>query len=130
MFERVAPFVQERVRVLSEVPAIVDFLFLEEPSIDDEAWEKGVARQPAARALLSDATAAYETVEWEALALREATAAIAEAQGLKLAKAQAPIRVAVTGRTVGIPLFESLHVLGRERTLRRLRRATERLSSS
>ena len=43
--------------------------------------------------------------------------------GLKLGKAQAPVRVAVTGRTVGPPLFESLEVLGRERTLDRLRAA-------
>ncbi|HMC69884.1 MAG TPA: glutamate--tRNA ligase family protein, partial [Mycobacteriales bacterium] len=115
-FERVAPFVQERVRVLSEVRAIVDFLFLDAPAVDADSWEKGVVRQPAAAALLDDAVAAYEACGWDPAALRDATAAIAEAHGLKLAKAQAPIRVAVTGRTVGIPLFESLHVLGRERT--------------
>jgi glutamyl-tRNA synthetase len=130
VFERVAPFVQERVRVLSEVRAIVDFLFLEEPATDPDAWEKAVVRQPAAAALLDDALAAYATAEWDPLVLREVTAAIAEAHGLKLAKAQAPIRVAVTGRTVGIPLFESLHVLGRERTLTRLRRAKELAAST
>ena len=48
---------------------------------------------------------------------------IGEGHGLKLGKAQAPVRVAVTGRTVGPPLFESLVVLGRERTLDRLRAA-------
>jgi hypothetical protein len=42
---------------------------------------------------------------------------------LKLGKAQAPVRVAVTGRTVGPPLFEALEVLGRDETLRRLRAA-------
>jgi glutamyl-tRNA synthetase len=130
VFERVAPFVQERVRVLSEVRDIVDFLFLEEPATDPDAWEKAVVRQPAAAALLDDALAEYATAEWDPLVLREVTAAIAEAHGLKLAKAQAPIRVAVTGRTVGIPLFESLHVLGRERTLTRLRRAKELAAST
>jgi glutamyl-tRNA synthetase len=40
----------------------------------------------------------------------------------------APIRVAVTGRTIGPPLFESLEVLGRERTVARLRAAIDRLS--
>ena len=40
---------------------------------------------------------------------------------MKLGKAQAPVRVAVTGRTVGPPLFESLEVMGRDETLRRLR---------
>ena len=44
--------------------------------------------------------------------------AIGERYGLKLGKAQAPVRVAVTGRTVGPPLFESLEVLGRDEMLR------------
>ena len=48
VFEAVAPLVQERVRTLAEVPAMVDFLFLEEPAIDEAAWEKAVARSPAA----------------------------------------------------------------------------------
>ena len=43
-FEVVAPHVQERVRKLSEVPATVDFLFLDQPQIDPDAWEKGVLR--------------------------------------------------------------------------------------
>jgi glutamyl-tRNA synthetase len=48
---------------------------------------------------------------------------------LKLGKAQAPVRVAVTGRTVGPPLFESLEVLGSDETLRRLRAARADLVS-
>ena len=130
MFEAVAPLVQERVRTLSEVPSLVDFLFLEEPEIDPASWDKAVARSPAASAVLDDAVSAYGRVSWETAELHAATAELAERHGLKLAKAQAPIRVAVTGRSVGPPLFESLHVLGRERTLERLQRAKDRLSSS
>ena len=48
-------------------------------------------------------------------------------RGLKLGKTQAPVRVAVTGRTVGLPLFESLELLGADRTLTRLRAARIRL---
>jgi glutamyl-tRNA synthetase len=116
--------------VLSDVPAMVDFLFLEQPEVDPAAWEKAVARMPAAASVLDDAMTAYHECDWNPAALHEVTAALAERHDLKLAKAQAPIRVAVTGRSVGIPLFESLHVLGRERTLERLRRAKDRLSSS
>jgi glutamyl-tRNA synthetase len=47
---------------------------------------------------------------------------------LKLGKVQAPIRVAITGRTVGPPLFESLELLGRETTLARLAAASQRLA--
>jgi glutamyl-tRNA synthetase len=73
--------------------------------------------------------AAYAECPWTAEDIRAATVAVAEQIGRKLAKAQAPIRVAVTGRTVGPPLFESLHLLGRDRTLERLRAARDRLPS-
>ncbi len=128
-FEAMAALVQERVRTLSEVPSLVDFLFLEEPVIDEESWTKAT-RDPLARGVLEDALAEYASCPWEASTLREVTLAIGERHGLKLAKAQAPIRVAVTGRTVGPPLFESLHVLGRERTLARLAAARDRLGAA
>jgi glutamyl-tRNA synthetase len=130
LFEAVAPFVQERVKTLSEVPSLVDFFFLDEPVVDEAAWNKAMAPSPAAPALLDEALAIYRDVHWDAVDLHKATAALADRHGLKLAKAQGPIRVAVTGRAVGPPLFESLHVLGRERTLERLKRAKDRLSSS
>ena len=46
---------------------------------------------------------------------------------VQLSKAQAPVRVALTGRTVGPPLFELMVALGRDRTLDRLRQARSRL---
>jgi glutamyl-tRNA synthetase len=48
---------------------------------------------------------------------------------LKPGKAGAPLRVAVTGRTVGPPMYESLELLGRDETLARLRAARERLAA-
>jgi len=77
--------------------------------------------------VLPDVIAAYESLPvWSADALKDALVAIGDRIGLKLGKAQAPVRVAVTGRSVGLPLFESLEVLGRERTLERLRAAADR----
>ena len=128
IFVRMAPFVQERVTLLSEVPAMVDFLFLEEPPVDEDAW-RVVAGDDTSAAILGAATAAYETCEWTATALHEATTAVADAVGRKLAKAQAPIRVAVTGRRVGPPLFESMAVLGRGPVLARLAAGRARLSA-
>ena len=119
--EQLAPLVQERVTTLAEAPGMVDFLFNEKPVVDQAAWEKTM--KGAAGKILDDAIAEYETAAWTAADLYGLTSTIAERNGLKLAKAQAPIRVAVTGRTVGPPLFESLEVLGRERTLARLREA-------
>lgn len=124
VFSRLAPLVQERVRTLAEVPGYVDFLFLPEAPFDEASWNKAMG--PAAASVLGDTIEAYEQADWSAEALKGELQAIGERHGLKLAKVQAPVRVAVLGRTVGPPLFESLQLLGRERTLQRLRSARER----
>ncbi|HMC53483.1 MAG TPA: glutamate--tRNA ligase [Acidimicrobiales bacterium] len=127
-FRRMAPLVQERAFVLSDV-GMVDFLFLGQPVMDGQAWERRVVRGTSALELLDAALAAYSAVpSWDAPELHSLTARLAEEHGLGLAKAQFPIRVAVTGRDVGPPLFESLEVLGQERTLERLRAARARLA--
>jgi glutamyl-tRNA synthetase len=66
---------------------------------------------------------------WKRDDLHAATLALGEGVGRKLGKAQAPIRVAVTGRRVGPPLFEAMEVLGPDRTLSRLQRALERATA-
>lgn len=126
-FRAMAELVQTRVQVLSEVPAMVDFLFIDAPVVDEAAWAKAT-KDEWAGGVLADAVKAFESIsEWQADKLKVALEAITESRGLKLGKTQAPIRVAVTGRTVGPPLFESLEVLGRESTLRRLNEALKRL---
>ncbi|MEV1146106.1 glutamate--tRNA ligase [Micromonospora sp. NPDC049799] len=125
-FAAVAPLAQTRIAVLSEIVPNVDFLFVDSPLIDEAAWTK--AMKEGAADLLDAAIAAYEALEsWNAESLKSTLEAVGAERGLKLGKAQAPVRVAVTGRTVGLPLFESLEVLGRERTLTRLRAARLRL---
>ncbi|WBB67066.1 glutamate--tRNA ligase [Micromonospora sp. WMMD812] len=125
-FAAVAPLAQTRIAVLSEIVPNVDFLFLATPLIEEAAWAK--AMKEGSAELLDAATAAFEALEsWDAESTKAALEAVGAERGLKLGKAQAPVRVAVTGRTVGLPLFESLEVLGRERTLTRLRAARVRL---
>jgi glutamyl-tRNA synthetase len=130
VFARIAPVVQERVSVLGDVPALVDFLFLENPPIDERSWAKAVAGDAVAPKLLQAALDAYATCEWKRDELHRVTAELGESFGRKLGKAQAPIRVAVTGTQVGPPLFESLEVLGRDETRRRLAAALARLSAA
>ncbi|MEO7397929.1 MAG: glutamate--tRNA ligase [Ilumatobacteraceae bacterium] len=125
VFTEMAEVVQTRVARLGEVAVMVDFLFLADPPIDEAAFAKAMG-MPGAGALLDEAVIAYDTVEWHHDVLKETLEAIGSAHGLKLGKAQAPVRVAVTGRSVGPPLFESLHVLGREEVLRRMRAALQR----
>jgi len=121
---------QERVALLSDVPALVDFLFLPDAPEDPASWQKAVAGDELAPKLLADALAAYEDCPWEKDSLHEVTLEMAEEAGRKLGKAQAPIRVAVMGRTTGLPLFDSLAVLGRDETLRRINVALSRLAAA
>ena len=123
VFLAMAPHIQPRCVTLADAPGLVDFLFQPEVAVDAEAWAKATGT-PEAVAVFRGALAAYEGLgDWSADALKAGLEAVGEANGLKLGKAQAPVRVAVTGRTVGPPLFESLECLGRDETLRRLRLA-------
>jgi glutamyl-tRNA synthetase len=127
-FATMAPLVRERVTRLDQVPGYVDFLFRTEPDVDQASWDKVMVKGgDAATAMLEAVADAYQTCDWAPDTLM----AVIQAQGerLELPKKQwqAPIRVAVTGRSVGPPLGESMVVLGRERTLDRLRAARERL---
>ncbi|WP_129842667.1 glutamate--tRNA ligase [Streptomyces sp. RFCAC02] len=127
-FAALAPLAQTRVTVLSDITDAVDFLFLDAPVSDEAAWQK--AMKPGAEAVLGTARERLAALgEWTAAALKDAVQSAGEEHGLKLGKAQAPVRVAVTGRTVGLPLFESLEVLGRERTLARVDAALARLAA-
>ncbi|WP_432060001.1 glutamate--tRNA ligase [Streptomyces sp. S1] len=127
-WEAVAPHAQTRLTVLSDITANVDFLFLPEPVFDQASWDKAMKGEPAA--LLTTAREKLAGADWsDPESLKGAVLAAGEAHGLKLGKAQAPVRVAVTGRTVGLPLFESLEILGEEKTLARIDAALAKLAA-
>jgi glutamyl-tRNA synthetase len=127
-FAAIAPHVQPRLVTFSEVAGVVDFLF-GDVAVDAESWE-AVMTTDLAAPLLSACIDAYTGLpDWSADALKAALEAVMEPFELKLGKAQAPVRVAVTGRRVGPPLFESLEVLGRDESLQRMRAALDRLGS-
>lgn len=127
-FAEVAPHVQQRVETLSEVPANVEFLFLEDPGIVEADWDKAMVAD--AGTWLDAVIAGLTEWDFDAATLHERTFALAEDLGANRRKFQAPIRVALTGTRVGLPLFESMAVLGREEVLRRLRDARLRLEQS
>jgi glutamyl-tRNA synthetase len=127
MFLAMAPHIQPRCVTLADAAGVVDFLFQPDPMIDQPSWDKVMGAAEAGPLLAGTITAYDALADWVADPLKAALEAVGEANGLKLGKAQAPVRVAVTGRTVGPPLFEALEVLGRSETMRRLRAAEARL---
>lgn len=129
VMDAIGPMVQEKIRTLADAERFVDWLMLEDPPVDADAWDKAIARNEKAAGILRSAIEAYETATWQKDSLYDATLKLSEAHGLKLGKAQAPIRAAVSGRSVGPPLFESLVLLSREETLRRLRLALSKAES-
>ncbi len=127
LYAKVAPLVHERVATFGEIPAMVEFFFLDEPRVDEAAFAKVVADDPTGQAVLKESVRRFELLrEWDAAALHACVAEVGEGLGLNLRKAQAPVRCAVTGTLVGPPLFESLEHLGRRRTVQRLRAALAR----
>ena len=116
------PLVQERMETLGQAAGMLGFLFADEatfaPDPDDAARMLGADARPvltAARAALAGLP------RWSAPDIEAALrTALVEGLGLKPKVAFGSLRVAVTGRRVSPPLFESLELLGRERTLARI----------
>jgi glutamyl-tRNA synthetase len=123
VYRAIAPLVQERVKVLNEIPDYVDFLF-DDPATDEAARTKAMGPEWVA-SLLDQVIDQFGSVDWDPAALKATVELVGAGFGVKPGKAQAPVRVAVTGRSVGPPLYESLQLLGRDRTLARLRAARE-----
>jgi len=125
LFLKIAPYVQTRVALLSEVPAMVDFLFLADAPIDAAAFDKAFSAEWAGSSLRTIRDQ-FASAPWNSESLKAVVENVGAAIDVKLGKLQAPLRVAATGRSVGPPLFESLEVLGREETLRRIDAALAR----
>ena len=123
-----APLVQERSTVLSDAARMLRFLFVDDAAFtpDDDAAAKNLdaAAVPVLDAAL---TSLDKPGDWTAAEIEAALkGALVDGLGLKPRKAFGPVRVAVTGRTVSPPLYESMELLGRERSLGRLRAGVER----
>jgi glutamyl-tRNA synthetase len=113
LVRRAAPLVQEKIQRLGEFPAFAGFFFHDvEP--DPAELDGGGPMLAAARQALA------ELEPFTATAIETALRAVAEGLGLKPRQAFQPLRVAVTGSRISPGLFESMELLGREKTLARL----------
>lgn len=116
---------QERVKTLAEVAGAVEFFLMDEPEYDPAAAEKWLT-QPHVPDLFEWVLARLPADDFEALAR-----AYAAERGLeKLGPVVHPLRVALTGKTVGPGLFELMTVLGSDRVASRLRRALSTCTSA
>jgi glutamyl-tRNA synthetase len=125
MIEAAAPLIQPRISKLSDAVGMLGFLFVDGAGFKLEPEAAAKALTPASAGVLAAAEKALIRLDQWALgeiddALR---AALLDELGLKPKAAFVPVRVAVTGRLVSPPLFESISLLGRDRTLRRLAQA-------
>ncbi|NDK88330.1 glutamate--tRNA ligase [Gordonia desulfuricans] len=122
-FTAIAELVQTRIQVLGEAWALMSFLYVSDAdfTIDEKSASKNLGAD--AVPVLDAAIAAVDALEaWDTTALHDAlNGALVDDLGLKPRKAFGPVRVAVTGSQVSPPLFESMELLGREKSLARLR---------
>ncbi|TYQ02705.1 UNVERIFIED_ORG: glutamyl-tRNA synthetase [Gordonia westfalica J30] len=126
-FAALAELVQTRIQVLGDAWDLIKFVYVSDDdfTIDEKAASKNLGAD--AVAVLDATIAAIEPLaSWATQELQDAlNAALVDGMELKPRKAFGPVRVAVTGSQVSPPLFESMEILGREKTLARLAAARE-----
>jgi glutamyl-tRNA synthetase len=117
-----APLVQERCATLLEALDLVRFLLVSEDEFDVDEVAAGKQLGGAGQQVLAAARPALEALaDWTHEPIEAALrATLVDELGLKPRHAFGPLRVAITGSTVSPPLFESMEILGRERSLARI----------
>jgi glutamyl-tRNA synthetase len=116
----VVPLIAERMETLSQASGMVGFLFVQDVVVDPDDAAKTMGEQ-AAQVLGAAHDALAELPEWSTEAIEGALrGALIDGLGLKPKVAFGPVRLAITGRRVSPPLFESMELLGREPSLARI----------
>jgi glutamyl-tRNA synthetase len=113
----------DRLKVAGDILGYADFFLVEEPVMEEAAVKQRLAK-PGVKPLLEQAIAAFKGAEpFVPTELEAACKGIVERAGVKIGDLIHPIRVAITGKTVGPGLYDCLAILGREKSLARLTRA-------
>lgn len=124
----VAPLVQERMQLLGEAPELIAFLFETTEDLEYREDALKTLKDGAADALRATSEALEQLADWNTEAIESAMRAkLIDELGLKPRLAFGPARVAISGRRISPPLFESMELLGREATLARLAKLTGQL---
>ena len=121
LLRRAAPLVQERMTVLEEAPGMLGFLVVDPERFGCDPAAVDALDESADEVLLAAQKALDAVGDWSHNAIEEALrTALVDGLGLKPKNAFTPVRVAVTGRRVSPPLFESMQLLGKATSLSRV----------
>jgi glutamyl-tRNA synthetase len=122
-----APLVQERIETLDQASGMLGFLLVERDRFVLDEADAVAMVDASADALAAAESALVDVADWTTASIEAALrAALIDGLGLKPRKAFGSVRVAITGRRVSPPLFESMELLGREESLRRVTAALTR----
>ena len=127
VLEAAAPLVQERMQLLSEAPGMLGFLFTADGDLVVEEDALASLKGDPTEVLTASIAALEPLDDWRTEAIEGALRiALIDGLGLKPRLAFGPLRVAVSGRRISPPLFESMEILGKDSTLARLRALSAR----
>ncbi|MCO6431637.1 MAG: glutamate--tRNA ligase [Deltaproteobacteria bacterium] len=120
-FGAIAPHVQERIKLLTEAAPMVEFLFVDKIERDmQQMFKKDIDRAKARQILTLSLERLTKLEAFEIAPIEGVLRPLAEELGLKVGPMFGVLRIAVTGKTITPPLFESFAALGREKTLSRI----------
>jgi glutamyl-tRNA synthetase len=118
--------IQEKIKLLKELPERTGYFFTDDYPVDPEAVKKSCSAPQTSERLAKLADRFAAVAGWEAASLEAALKALAAEMGVKTGELIHPCRVAVSGTAAGPSLYHMLEVLGRDRVLARLRQAAQR----
>jgi glutamyl-tRNA synthetase len=121
LVRKALPIIQERIVKLKEVVPMLGFFFVETVKVEEESVAK-MAEEQALHVLSASLSALEPLSQWDHESIESALrAALIEKMGLKPRNAFGPVRIAVTGSHISPPLFESMELLGKERSIARIK---------
>lgn len=126
--EKIVEVVGERLKHISQIEDYADFFFLEEVRFDEKAVKKILQKKDVCQ-VLQGAQKRLIPLEFSMESIENALRSLAKELGLANAKVIHPLRVILTGKMVTPPLFESMILLGKERTLKRIEEGIRKLES-